>query len=75
MYATHDLDVLEQIATRCVVFSEDHRILATGTPAEVLDDTELLLAANLIHEHSHVHLRDGKPIEHSHPHPRGGHHH
>lgn len=75
VYATHDLDVLEQIATRCVVFSEDHRILASGPPGAILDDTALLLSANLIHEHSHVHLREGQRIEHSHAHQRGGHHH
>jgi cobalt/nickel transport system ATP-binding protein len=75
VYATHDLDVLERIATRCVVFSEDHTILATGAPGAILDDTELLLRANLVHEHSHVHLREGKRLEHSHPHTRGGLHH
>ena len=28
--ATHDLDVLDAIADRCLVFSEDHRILSRG---------------------------------------------
>jgi cobalt/nickel transport system ATP-binding protein len=50
--ATHDLDVLDRVADRCLVFSEDHRIVAEGTPAEVLADRELLLSVNLIHEHS-----------------------
>lgn len=50
--ATHDLDVLDRVADRCLVFSEDHRIVAEGTPAEVLGDRELLLSVNLIHEHS-----------------------
>jgi cobalt/nickel transport system ATP-binding protein len=62
--ATHDLDVLEQVATRCVVLSEAHQIAAEGAPADVLADRELLLAANLVHEHSHRH----GPIVHSHPH-------
>ena len=50
--ATHDLDVLDRVADRCLVFSEQHRIVGEGTPAEVLADRELLLSVNLIHEHS-----------------------
>lgn len=53
--ATHDLDVLNVVADRCLVFSEDHRIIAEGPPAEILSDRELLLGVNLIHEHSHIH--------------------
>jgi cobalt/nickel transport system ATP-binding protein len=62
--ATHDLDVLEWVAHRCVMLSEDHRVVAEGTPAELLADSEALLAANLIHEHAHRHGR----LVHSHPH-------
>jgi cobalt/nickel transport system ATP-binding protein len=50
--ATHDLDVLDRVADRCLVFSEQHRIVAEGTPARVLADRELLLSVNLLHEHS-----------------------
>ncbi|MBV8162084.1 MAG: ATP-binding cassette domain-containing protein [Acidimicrobiia bacterium] len=53
--ATHDLDVLERLADRCLVFSEDHRIVAEGAPGGVLDRRDLLLAVNLIHEHGHRH--------------------
>jgi cobalt/nickel transport system ATP-binding protein len=52
--ATHDLDSLERIADRCVVFSEEHRIVAEGTPAEVLSRRELLLEVNLIHQHTQL---------------------
>jgi cobalt/nickel transport system ATP-binding protein len=62
--ATHDLDVLELLADRCAVFSEDHELVATMTPAELLASRELLLAVNLIHDHSHRH---GGTI-HAHPH-------
>jgi cobalt/nickel transport system ATP-binding protein len=48
--ATHDLDALERIADRCLVFSEEHRIVADGTPAEMLGRRDLLLEVNLIHE-------------------------
>ena len=74
--ATHDLAALEQMADRCIVFSEDHTIASTGTPAEVLDDRHLLSAVNLVHEHAHRHRKGQAVIEHSHLHPTaGGHHH
>jgi cobalt/nickel transport system ATP-binding protein len=50
--ASHDLDVLDRVADRCLVLSEEHRIVADGAPAEVLADRELLLRVNLIHQHS-----------------------
>jgi cobalt/nickel transport system ATP-binding protein len=54
--ATHDLDALDVIADRCLVFAEDHTIAHMGTPHEILADRELLLRANLIHERSRVGL-------------------
>ena len=47
--ATHDLDSLERLADRCVVFSEQHRVVADGTPQDVLAQRDLLLEVNLIH--------------------------
>jgi cobalt/nickel transport system ATP-binding protein len=74
VHATHDIDTLDRIATRCVVFGEDHRVARTGTTAEILADHELMLAANLVHEHSHRHVDGGRVIVHSHEHSSGGHH-
>jgi cobalt/nickel transport system ATP-binding protein len=68
--ATHDLDVLNIVADRCLVFSEDHRIVAEGPPREILADRRLLLGVNLIHEHSHLH--PGEP-PHDHVHDPGHH--
>jgi cobalt/nickel transport system ATP-binding protein len=68
--ATHDLDVLDVVADRCLVFSEDHRIVAEGPPNEILADRRLLLGVNLIHEHSHLH--PGEP-PHDHVHEAGHH--
>jgi len=66
--ATHDLEIVEQISKRAIVIGEDHRIIVDGTAEEVLRDYELLLAANLIHEHMHIH---GKTVhEHLHTHGR-----
>ena len=31
--ATHDLDIVEEIADRVLVFGEDHRVVATGPPS------------------------------------------
>ena len=68
--ATHDLDLVDDIADTCHVFQRG-RIVATGTPSEILNDHELLLSTNLIHAHRHAHA----PGElHSHPH-RHGHRH
>jgi len=67
--ATHDLHRLDEVADRAVVFSEDHRLVGEGTPAEVLADTELLARVNLIH--SHVHTHDG--VTHTHYHANGHH--
>jgi cobalt/nickel transport system ATP-binding protein len=68
--ATHDLHRLEEVADRAVVFSEDHRLVADGSPAELLADRELLAGVNLIHTHAHTH--DGVTHVHAHGH---GHHH
>jgi len=65
--ATHDLDLVEDIADYCHVFQRG-RIVAQGTPAEILNDEALLLRTNLIHAHRHAH-RSGEI--HSHPHRHG----
>ncbi len=65
--ATHDLHVVSEIARRVVVFGEDSRILASGTPEEILTDRSLLLAANLVHLHRHVHHDYWHVHEHEHP--------
>lgn len=64
--ATHDLDIVPLIANRVVVLGEDRRVLASGTPTEILADRALLIRANLIHEHLHGH--GGALHEHQHTH-------
>lgn len=66
VHATHHLDELYRLADRCVVFSEDHRVVAEGGPERILADTELLRRVNLVHEHSHFHPGSGEA--HTHPH-------
>lgn len=62
--ATHELDIVPLIADRAVVLSEEGRVVADGIPATILADTELLVRANLIHEHLHEH----GAVRHSHRH-------
>jgi cobalt/nickel transport system ATP-binding protein len=62
--ATHDLAILEEISNQVIVLSEDHQIIRTGKPTEVLTDTKFLIKYNLMHEHKHIH----KDKEHRHPH-------
>jgi cobalt/nickel transport system ATP-binding protein len=65
--ATHDLDLVEDIADTCHVFQRG-RIVAVGAPSEILNDQALLLGTNLIHAHRHSHASGES---HSHPHRHG----
>jgi len=67
--ATHDLNLVPAVATRCLVL-EEGRLLVDATPEIVLRDDELLMRANLIHAHRHRH---GGTV-HSHPHIPGHRH-
>jgi len=61
--ATHQLEMVEDIAGRIVVLDEG-KVAATGKPAAILSNQELLLRANLVHAHRHSH----GSLSHSHPH-------
>jgi cobalt/nickel transport system ATP-binding protein len=65
--ATHDLHIVSEIARKILVFGENRRILASGTPEEILTDRSLLLAANLVHLHRHAHDDYWHVHEHDHP--------
>jgi cobalt/nickel transport system ATP-binding protein len=62
--ATHDLSAAAESCERMVVLSEEHRVVADGSPEDVLEQRDLLLSVNLIHEHAHRHGAD----RHVHPH-------
>ena len=68
--ATHQLEIVEDIADRVLVL-EAGAVIAEGTPSEILSNSDLLLRANLIHAHRHSH----GGIVHSHPHLHGHSHH
>ena len=61
--ATHDLDVLEEIADRCYVL-ECGRVVADAVPLTVLHDVRLLERTSLIRAHPHTHEKESP-----HPHP------
>lgn len=67
--ASHDLALVPGLAGRCVVFGEDHRVVADGPTPGVLDDTAMLRSVNLVHDHAHRHGRTWHRHEHA-----GGHH-
>jgi cobalt/nickel transport system ATP-binding protein len=70
--ATHELDIVPIIAERVVVIGENRRVVADGRPADILADRQLLIDANLIHEHLHEH--GGMVHSHEHEH-QGAHEH
>lgn len=64
--ATHDLSLVSEMQCRVAVLSEDHRIEKIGAAEEILQDEELLLKVNLIHEHIHYHGNQSHIHIHSH---------
>ncbi|MBS1208925.1 MAG: nickel transporter ATP-binding protein [Proteobacteria bacterium] len=64
--ATHDLDIVEEIADLVFVLDQG-RIAACGTPAEILGNEALLRQTHLAHAHWHLHA-DGKAHMHLHAH-------
>ncbi len=65
--ATHDLDNLEEVADRCIVF-QNGRIAGEGSCLEVLHNVELLQKTRLIHPHKHTHRHSDEIGIHPHLH-------
>lgn len=53
--ATHDLSLVEDLTDRVIVIAEGHEVAADGPTRKILRDKDMLLAANIIHEHTHRH--------------------
>ncbi len=58
--ATHDLAFSQKFATGISVFDENHHLIASGRPEEILADHDLLHRCNL----SHFHVGQGVSIYH-----------
>lgn len=64
--ATHDLNVIEDIADVCYVMDAG-LVIASASPRDILDNTDLLHKTGLVHAHRHRH----GALVHSHPHRHG----
>jgi len=53
--ATHDMALVQDLDMKVAILSEDHRVETVGPAVDILEDQELLLRMNLIHEHRHPH--------------------
>ncbi len=62
--ATHDLEIVNEMADWVYVFGESHTLIAEGAPAQILDNHDLLIAANLVHGHTHRHQAQMHAHEH-----------
>jgi cobalt/nickel transport system ATP-binding protein len=62
--ATHDLDIVEDIAESCYVF-QDGCVVIEGRPSEILKNTSILERTGLVHSHLHKHPSGEF---HAHPH-------
>jgi cobalt/nickel transport system ATP-binding protein len=67
--ATHDLGIVPDIADRCIIL-QDGKVVAEGSPDEILHNTELLRSTSLIHSHRHHHA-SGEVHTHPHVHRPG----
>jgi len=64
--ATHDLSIPLELDSKVALLGDDHSLLAVGPASRIVEDRELLLRANLIHEHGHIHR--GEIHRHLHAH-------
>lgn len=69
--STHDLHIVGEIADRLYVFGKSKKIVRSGAPEELLNDTVFLTENNLLHIHAHSH--QGKIHVHPHTHPTRSH--
>ena len=64
--STHDLSLVDEFQPTVAVLSEEHGVEKVGSSDEVLQDEDLLLKVNLIHEHMHYHGQTAHTHRHSH---------
>jgi cobalt/nickel transport system ATP-binding protein len=66
IFTTHHLDLIDHLQPRVAVLSEEHTIQKIGTASEILNDEQLLISVNLIHQHIHKHGNEEHRHFHSH---------
>jgi cobalt/nickel transport system ATP-binding protein len=64
--STHNLELVQEISKRAVLFDESHTVAADLETAKLLDDIELLKRVNLVDEYYHKHADGGHSHFHIH---------
>ncbi len=64
--STHNLELVQEISRRAVLFDESHRIAADLETARLLDNIALLQRVNLVDEYYHKHEGSGHSHFHMH---------
>jgi ABC-type cobalt transport system, ATPase component len=64
--STHNLDLVQEVSDRTILFGEDHKILADSKTADILGNQPLLVNANLVDEYYHMHHDNGHVHFHDH---------
>jgi cobalt/nickel transport system ATP-binding protein len=63
LISTHNIELVEEISHRAILFDENHSIVADDSTEKILSDVELLKRVNLVDEYYHRHS-DGKHVHH-----------
>lgn len=66
LISTHNLELVQEISRRVVLFDESHHIAADLETTRLLDDIELLKRVNLVDEYYHKHEGSGHSHFHIH---------
>ncbi|MEA4966025.1 MAG: ABC transporter ATP-binding protein [Oscillospiraceae bacterium] len=64
--STHNLELVQEISQRTVLFDQDHAIAADLQTAQLLDDIDLLKRVDLVDEYYHRHEEHGQSHFHIH---------
>jgi cobalt/nickel transport system ATP-binding protein len=64
--STHNLELVQELSRRAILFGEDHRVAADMPTEKLLEDMELLRRVNLVDEFYHRH--EGREHSHFHTH-------
>ncbi|MGI5978931.1 MAG: energy-coupling factor ABC transporter ATP-binding protein [Oscillospiraceae bacterium] len=64
--STHNLELVQEISHRAILFDESHRVAADLPTEKLLEDIDLLKRVNLVDEFYHVHEDHGHEMFHIH---------
>jgi cobalt/nickel transport system ATP-binding protein len=64
--STHNLELVQEISTRSILFDENHMIIADMSTGRLLENIDLLKEVNLVDKYYHSH--EGKDHKHFHDH-------